>query len=409
MTRLVLLLSLILLPGCGEWVGACCGALGLLVVIPLLIRIERRRPGWVLLLLGLGVLASPLWLWDAVDNTWMEQLGIRMLLETDRLSHDLIAALFPRQPLAVRAALGALWTGGMLGSAAGFALGVHRSGRPKLALVGGSLLAVVAVALLQLGPDMDRFSPRAGDWPALEIGPRPQPLPLAHRQISATAGRVSLRKLPAYETRAWGPASWARPSPVQGVDCEVALTRAVWLGTDTVSEALWEAVMGAAPPSCGEACAPDAPAAGVSWRDAVDFANRFSELRGLTPAYTVEGRAVRWRTGADGYRLPTEAEWTLATRSRSLPKSLAPRGMDDDVPEWVWDVYTDAAACGRNPGVAVEASGVAVAGDLRAPRVVRVGPDVRRSGAADEGGVGVRLARSVEGLPRAASATTAPP
>lgn len=56
------------------------------------------------------------------------------------------------------------------------------------------------------------------------------------------------------------------------------------------------------------------PATGVRWRDAVAWCNAASHFDGLEPAYGTEGDAVRWNAAADGYRLPTEAEWVHASR-----------------------------------------------------------------------------------------------
>lgn len=122
-----------------------------------------------------------------------------------------------------------------------------------------------------------------------------------------------------------------------------------YIGKYEVTQAEWVKVMGSNP---SEFIGENSPVEMVSWYDAVEYCNRRSMQEGFVPYYNIDKEQqdsnnkngndpIKWTVtiheGADGYRLPTEAEWEYAASGGQVSKGYTYSGSNQaDEVAWYW-------------------------------------------------------------------------
>lgn len=291
----------------------------------------------------------------------------------------------PRLPAAV-----AGWVVG-----AGATAGLVGAGEPWGTAVGGVLVGG-GVALLVTGRPWVRErgvpepAPVAPPIPPAPPSPRVLPDPVLDEMVELPGGEFWMG------SRDDDPRAYPDEKPRHRV--RVGPFR---MGRTPVTVGQWNALM-TADPRPGDAAL---PVTEVSWHDAVAFCYAASRREGRTAAYEGE----RWNPEADGYRLPTEAEWEYACRAGTetacsfgddeaelgehawygensgreahpvatrLPNRWGLHDLHGNVWEWCGDAW-DAAAYGKRvstSGDAVVDNPFCVSTGPRSERVVRTAP-----------------------------------
>ena len=125
-------------------------------------------------------------------------------------------------------------------------------------------------------------------------------------------GKISTVEIPSGEFMMGSPAEEEGRNDFEPLPHSVTISKPFLMASKEVTQLQWCAVMRENPSSIN---GHGLPVERISWFDSIRFCNELSELNELQPAYTISDEDVTWDQRANGYRLPTEAEWEYACRS----------------------------------------------------------------------------------------------